>query len=133
MKHSKIWVNGCFDVLHIGHIKLLEYARSKGDRLIVGIDSDQRVKNLKGESRPFNCESDRAEMLRSIVFVDDVVIFGSEDEMCDIISKKGVDLIVVGDDYKGRRVVGEHLCPVDFFTKIPGYSTTSILNDMKDI
>lgn len=134
MKSFKtIWVNGCFDILHIGHIRLFEYAKSKGDRLIVGIDSDRRVKELKGESRPFNGQSDRCEMLRAISFIDDVVIFESEDEMCNLISQNDVDLIVVGDDYKGRRVVGEHLCPVDFFTKIPGHSTTSILNAMRDI
>ena len=67
----KVWTNGCFDILHIGHLKMLEYAKSKGDYLVVGIDTDARVKQLKGEDRPFNNEDDRKNFLLSIKFVDD--------------------------------------------------------------
>jgi len=128
-----IWVNGCFDVLHIGHIRLLEYARSKGDRLIVGIDTDQRVRELKGESRPFNNQKDRMEMLMSLKSVDDVFAFGSEEEMHKLLQENNIDLIVVGDDYRDKKVCGDHLAPVDFFAKLSNYSTTSILQYSKDI
>jgi D-beta-D-heptose 7-phosphate kinase/D-beta-D-heptose 1-phosphate adenosyltransferase len=128
-----IWVNGCFDVLHIGHIRLLEYARSKGDRLIVGIDTDRRVKRLKGETRPFNRQEDRREMLMSLKSVDDVFIFDSEEEMYRLLQENNIGLIVVGDDYRDKKVYGDHLAPVDFFSKLPGHSTTSILQYSKDI
>lgn len=124
-----IWVNGCFDVLHVGHIRLLNYAKSLGSNLMVGIDSDSRVKKLKGEDRPFNCEEDRREVLLSLGAVDEVVIFDSEEGMIGEIKKFRPDLMVVGNDYRFKDVVGEDLSPgVLFFKKIEGYSTTCILN-----
>jgi len=122
-----IWTNGCFDILHIGHIKMLEKAKSRGDVLIVGIDSDQRVRNLKGEGRPFNSQSDRKSFLESIKYVDEVKIFSSEQEMEDLVLKLGIDEIVVGEEYKGRNVVGSIHAPVYFFPRIGDYSTSKIL------
>jgi D-beta-D-heptose 7-phosphate kinase/D-beta-D-heptose 1-phosphate adenosyltransferase len=78
-----IWTNGCFDVLHRGHIELLKYAKSLGDWLVVGIDTDERVKNSKGESRPFNNIEDRVAMLESIKYVDEVVVFDTDCELED--------------------------------------------------
>jgi D-beta-D-heptose 7-phosphate kinase/D-beta-D-heptose 1-phosphate adenosyltransferase len=124
---KKIWTNGCFDILHIGHIKMLEKAKSRGDILIVGIDSDSRVKSLKGSDRPYNNENDRMEFLKSIRFIDEVFIFGSEKEMEDLVLSLGIDEIVVGEEYKDRNVVGSIHAPVYFFPRIGDYSTSKIL------
>ena len=125
---KKIWTNGCYDILHIGHIALFEYAKSLGDQLIVGIDSDKRVKQLKGEDRPFNCENDRKKMLDSIKYIDKVFIFDNQEQMCNIVKYNCIDAIVVGDEYKGRHVTASDIVnEVIYFPKIKGYSTTSIL------
>ena len=123
-----VWTNGCYDVLHVGHIRLFEYARSLGDALIVGIDSDRRVRELKGGSRPINNERDRREVLLSNRNIEDVVIFDSPEELCNLIKDKEIHTMVVGDDYKNRRVVGsQHAKSVVFFEKISGFSTTNII------
>jgi len=126
---KKIWTNGCYDILHVGHIALFEYAKSLGDQLIVGIDSDKRVKELKGKDRPFNCETDRKKMLESIKYIDQVFIFETQEEMCDILRYNSIDIIVIGDEYKHRQVTGSNIVKeVIYFPKITGYSTTSILD-----
>jgi D-beta-D-heptose 7-phosphate kinase/D-beta-D-heptose 1-phosphate adenosyltransferase len=120
-----IWTNGCFDVLHRGHIELLKYAKSLGDWLVVGIDTDERVKNSKGESRPFNNIEDRVAMLESIKYVDEVVVFDTD---CELEDKVLADVMVVGSDYKDKEVIGSrHVQQVKFFDRIDGYSTTKIL------
>ena len=123
----KIWTNGCFDILHVGHIKMLEFARSLGESLYVGIDSDKRVRSLKGEARPINNQENRKKILESLRVVDKVFIFNSKEEMEEILIENGLDLIVVGDEYKDGQVTGSEICPVKFFEKIPGISTTKIL------
>lgn len=123
-----IWVNGCFDIIHSGHIEILKYARSKGDSLIVGIDSDERVSSLKGKDRPINNQDQRKMILESIRYVDEVVIFSDPNEMCNHLLDKKVDLIIIGDEYIGRNITGSDLCEVNFFNKIPNLSTTSIIN-----
>jgi rfaE bifunctional protein nucleotidyltransferase chain/domain len=123
----KIWTNGCFDILHVGHIEMLKFARSLGDSLFVGIDSDSRVKDLKGNGRPINNEKDRKKLLESIRFVDKVFIFNTKEEMEQILIDQKIDLIVVGDEYKNGIVTGSDICKVSFFEKIPGISTTKIL------
>ncbi len=123
----KIWTNGCFDILHVGHIEMLKFARSLGDSLFVGIDSDSRVKDLKGNGRPVNSENDRKKLLESIKFVDKVFIFNTKEEMEQILIDQKIDLIVVGDEYKNGEVTGSGICNVKFFEKIPGISTTKIL------
>jgi len=125
-----IWVNGCFDVLHIGHIKLLEYAKSFGNHLVVGIDSDTRVSELKGENRPYNNQKNRKEFLESIKYVDNVVIFDNESELKNYLIKYKIDIIVIGDEYKDKRIVGSDIINnVYFFEKLPNLSTTNILNN----
>jgi D-beta-D-heptose 7-phosphate kinase/D-beta-D-heptose 1-phosphate adenosyltransferase len=136
-----IWVNGCFDILHIGHIDLLEYAKGLRDpkshylrlnRLIVGIDSDRRVKELKGIDRPINNENDRKRMLESLAVVDEVVIYDTEDQMCDFISTFDIDYMVIGEDYKDKRVLcREHSAnDVVFFPK-DNHSSSDIIDKIK--
>ena len=126
---KKIWTNGCFDIIHVGHIELFRYAKSLGNQLIVGIDSDLRVKKLKGENRPINCEHDRKILLESIKYIDKVFIFDSQNDMRDILKFLAINTIVVGDDYKNKYVTGSELVNnVIYFPKLPRYSTTSILN-----
>ena len=129
---NNVWTNGCFDVLHIGHIKLFEYAKTLGNKLTVGIDSDSRVKELKGNSRPINNEKNRLEFLLSIKYIDQVVIFSSEEDLCNQLIKNHIDTIVIGDDYKYKRVVGQDIVDnIVFFQKIRNLSTTNILEFIK--
>ena len=132
-KNKIIWTNGCFDILHTGHIELLKFAKSKGDFLFVGIDSDKRVKNLKGEKRPINSQWDRKKMLESIKYVDKVFIFDDEHNMEEILIDNKIDLIVIGDEYTDKKVTGSRFCEILFFKKIPGKSTTNLINKILDI
>lgn len=126
-KMKKVWVNGTFDVLHIGHIKLLEYASTFGS-VRVGIDSDDRVREKKGDGRPYNNIEDRMEFIRGIRFVDSVVSFDSDDSLVDRIKEYEPDYMVIGDDYNQENIIGiEHIPEVMFFNKIRGKSTSSIL------
>lgn len=128
----KVWVNGTFDVLHVGHLKLLEFAAQFGT-LRVGIDTDKRVKELKGEDRPFNNQEDRKKMLEAIKYVDEVVLFDSRDELIECVKNYEPDFMVVGDDYQGKTVFGsEHAKKLVFFEKIPNYSSSKILNYYKN-
>ncbi|NBW33785.1 MAG: hypothetical protein EBR30_01870 [Cytophagia bacterium] len=129
----KIWVNGAFDILHIGHIKLLKHAAAMG-YLRVGIDTDERIKELKGPNRPFNCFKDRKEMLESLRFVDEVVGFSSEQELIDEIKLYQPHVMVIGSDYKDKRIVGsEFINKIVYFDRLENVSTTSILEYEKDI
>ena len=123
-----IWTNGCYDILHVGHIALFKYAKSLGGNLIVGIDSDDRVNKLKGNGRPINNQNDRKEMFESIKFIDEVIIFNTKEEMCDLLTKKNINTIVIGDDYKDKPVTGSDIIKdIVFFKKIGNYSTTNYL------
>ncbi|MCG6911751.1 MAG: bifunctional D-glycero-beta-D-manno-heptose-7-phosphate kinase/D-glycero-beta-D-manno-heptose 1-phosphate adenylyltransferase HldE [Deltaproteobacteria bacterium] len=103
-----VFTNGCFDILHVGHIKLLHAAAAEGDRLIVGLNSDSSVKRLKGDSRPIVPEEERAELLASIRGVDLVVVFG-EDTPIDLIRRLKPDVLVKGGDYTPETVVGHDI------------------------
>jgi rfaE bifunctional protein nucleotidyltransferase chain/domain len=123
-----IWVNGCFDVLHRGHVELLKYAKSLGKHLIVGIDADWRIEKSKGTSRPFNKQEDRKFMLESIKYVDEVVVFETDSELRGLICRIDPDVMVVGSEYKYKTVKGsEHCKEIKFFDRIGDYSTTKIL------
>ena len=129
-KHSmkKVWTNGCFDVLHRGHIELFEYAKSLGEKLIVGIDSDAKVKQDKGNERPINCVKDRKFILESISYVDEVLIFDSTQELENLIKQTKPDIMVIGSDWKDKPVVGQkYTKKLLFFDRIGNYSTTEIL------
>jgi rfaE bifunctional protein nucleotidyltransferase chain/domain len=127
---KRIWTNGCFDILHVGHMRLFKYAKSLGDYLTVGIDSDKRVKKLKGPSRPINNENTRKEMLLSVKWIDNVVVFDDESEL-DFLVSKLADKMVVGSDYIDKDVIGSSHCDVLFFDKILDFSTTRIINEIR--
>ena len=130
MPTTNIWVNGCFDILHIGHIELLKYAKSLGHRLIVGIDTDERIKESKGPHRPFNKLQDRKKFLESIRYVDKVVQYSSDQELKDNLKNNNIEIMVIGSDWQGKRVVGEKVVKkVVFFDRIGEHSTTRILNN----
>lgn len=122
----KVFTNGCFDILHKGHIELLAYCKSLGD-VTVGLNSDDSVKRLKGSSRPMNTESDRKRILEAIRYVDEVVIFG-EDTPYELLLRLKPDVIVKGGDYRAHEVIGSDLCEVRIFETVKGYSTTNIIN-----
>jgi D-beta-D-heptose 7-phosphate kinase/D-beta-D-heptose 1-phosphate adenosyltransferase len=129
----RIVVNGTFDILHRGHIEMLEYARSLGDHLLVCIDTDSRVKELKGPDRPINNQSDRAFMLNALKCVDAVWYFADEAELEYILETYQPDIMVKGSDYEHRRIVGEHLCKeIKFYELVPEYSTTKLIQRITD-
>ena len=128
---KKIWVNGTFDVLHIGHIRLILHAASLGI-LRVGIDTDERVRSKKGIERPFNKLDDRMEFLSAITGVDSVVSFGTDDELRNCIKEWDADVMVIGGEYKYKEIIGlENVPNIEFFEKIEGFSTTNILKNKK--
>ena len=126
-----IFTNGCFDILHIGHIKYLEEAKSYGDVLILGLNSDNSVRRLKGENRPINREYERAYILGALEVVDFVVIFG-EDTPYNLIKIIKPDILVKGGDYKDKKIVGSDIAKevrlVDF---VEGKSTTNIIKKIQ--
>jgi D-beta-D-heptose 7-phosphate kinase/D-beta-D-heptose 1-phosphate adenosyltransferase len=125
---TKVFVNGTFDILHPGHIALLRYAVDLGQQLLVAIDSDRRVRELKGEDRPFFDQADRKFIVESIAGVDEVVIFDSDQELEDIIFKYRPDIMVKGSDYENKHIIGaEHCGHIEFFPRLDEYSTTRIL------
>lgn len=129
----KVWVNGTFDVLHIGHIRLLEYANTFGD-VRVGLDTDERISILKGHNRPFNCLPFRVEFLNSIKYVNDVVIFDTDEELIKRIKDYSPDIMVIGSDYKNKPIIGsEYVKKIVYFERIEDLSTTNILTYGKNI
>ncbi|AQW81162.1 D,D-heptose 1-phosphate adenosyltransferase / 7-phosphate kinase [Campylobacter pinnipediorum subsp. pinnipediorum] len=127
-----VFTNGCFDILHVGHTKYLSKARDFGDILVVGLNSDDSVRRLKGETRPINNQNDRASMLSSLGFVDYVIIF-DEDTPYELIKKLKPDILVKGADYKDKDVVGSDLVKdVRLVEFVPNKSTTNIINRIKN-
>ena len=123
-------MNGCFDVLHFGHFKLIEYAVSFGGKLVIGIDSDERVKYLKGSDRPFHSQEQRRFNLMQIKGVGDVVTFDSEVELRKQLELYSPDIFVIGDEYMYKPIIGgEHAKKIKFYTKIDGLSTTKLLDE----
>ena len=128
-KKITVWVNGTFDVLHRGHLELLEYASNRGT-VRVGIDTDERVKQIKGKERPFNVCEDREYFISRINGVHSVVTFGSDDELCEKIKEWSPDYLIVGSDYKNKNVIGSQFAgEVIYFDRIGDYSTTKILSN----
>jgi|TARA_R100001377_G_C3121506_1_gene86072 D-beta-D-heptose 7-phosphate kinase/D-beta-D-heptose 1-phosphate adenosyltransferase len=126
----RIWVNGCFDVLHRGHFELFKYAKSLGDELVVGIDTDFKVSQDKGPDRPYNNLQDRIFALQSIKYIDKVISFNSRTELSNLIKFYGPDILVVGSDWRDGDIVGKQFThEVCFFERIPQYSTTKVLKN----
>lgn len=126
-----IFVNGTFDIVHVGHIELLNFAKQLGTKLIVAIDSDDRVNKLKGQSRPINNESERKFLLENLKAVDEVKIFSTDEELISIIST--CDIMVKGSDYIDKPIVGQNVCKqIIFFDRINGYSTTEKIQSIID-
>jgi rfaE bifunctional protein nucleotidyltransferase chain/domain len=129
----KIIVNGTFDILHRGHVELLEHAKSLGEFLLVCIDTDERVKELKGANRPINNQNDRAFMLQGLKCVDAVWTFNSEKDLEQICEMYQADIMVKGKDYEGKRIVGaEHCKEIKLVELVDGYSTTNIIQRITD-
>lgn len=123
-----VFTNGCFDVLHQGHRKLLQEAKELGDLLVVGLNSDDSIKRLKGETRPINSVGSRVEALTALPFVDTVIVF-EEDTPLELLKELRPDILVKGGDYLPEEIVGREL--VDEVVVIPlmeGVSTTNLLN-----
>ena len=124
------FVNGCFDILHVGHIFLFEFSKLHCDHLIVAIDSDDRIKQSKGDKRPFNNLQDRLIMLRSVKYIDEVVFFCIDNELCNLVKNYNPDIMVVGEEYKDKSFIGsQYAKKILFFRKLDGYSTTKILEN----
>lgn len=122
---KSVFVNGTFDILHPGHIRLLSYAKSLGDRLFVAIDSDDRVKQLKGPRRPINQVNERREMLLALKSVDEVEIFSTAEELELLIKQIQPYIMVIGSDYRNRTVIGSEFARhLIFYERIPNQSTT---------
>jgi D-beta-D-heptose 7-phosphate kinase/D-beta-D-heptose 1-phosphate adenosyltransferase len=131
-----VFTNGCFDLLHPGHIGSLEQARALGDALIVGLNSDASVRQLKGAGRPVLPERERAEILAALEFIDAVVIF---DELTprEVIARLLPDVLVKGGDWPGDQIVGREEVEaaggrVVSIPIVPGYSTSAILQKIRE-
>jgi D-beta-D-heptose 7-phosphate kinase/D-beta-D-heptose 1-phosphate adenosyltransferase len=127
---SLVFTNGCFDILHTGHVSYLEFARDQGDALVIGLNSDESVRRNKGPLRPINSQEDRGRVLRSLRAVDYVVVF-DDDEPRPIIEKILPDVLVKGRDWahyvSGRDVVEAHGGKVVLADLVEGRSTTSTI------
>ncbi len=131
-----VTTNGCFDILHAGHVRYLEKAKSFGDILIVALNSDKSVKSIKGEGRPINNENDRAEVLSALRSVDYVVLF-DEDSPLDLLLQIKPDVHTKGADYTIETLpeakgIMENGGRIEFITFVEGKSTTSIIEKMKN-
>ncbi len=127
------FINGCFDVLHIGHVELVKYAKTKCDYLIVALDTDDRVSSLKGPNRPFNSLEDRMAMMGALKGVDEVRSFSTASQLENLIKLYQPDVMIVGSDWQGKKVIGgDHAKELVYFRRIDGYSTTKILENSTD-
>jgi len=126
----RIFVNGTFDILHMGHLDLLNYAKSLGTHLLVAIDSDNRVTEKKGSDRPFNKIANRISLLNNLKAVDEVKIFNNEFELEIIIQNYKPDIMIVGSDWKGKIVIGsKYAKQLIFFDRKIDESTTKTIEN----
>lgn len=125
---KRIFVNGSFDILHTGHLNLLNYSKSLGDYLLVAIDSDSRIKEKKGNDRPFNNQINRFELMKCLKPVDDVKIFHTDEELINIIKDYSPDIMIVGSDWKGKNVIGSQYAKnMHFYERVNDESTTATI------
>ena len=131
-----VFTNGCFDILHLGHLDYLGKASELGHKLIVGLNTDASVKRLKGASRPINNEQARAMVLANLAIVDAVVLF-KEDTPYELIQRIAPNVLVKGSDYRVEEIIGHDIILENGGSVIPtemleGYSTTSIIEKMQN-
>lgn len=127
-----VFTNGCFDILHVGHVAYLKEAKNLGDILVVGVNSDASIKRLKGELRPVNNLSDRILLLEALECVDYIIAFDSDSPL-DLIASIGPDILVKGGDYLGREIIGsEYAKQVKLINFLDGYSSTNIINKIRE-
>jgi rfaE bifunctional protein nucleotidyltransferase chain/domain len=130
---KRVFVNGTFDLLHRGHLELLNYAKSLGDRVYVAIDTDRRVSEKKGPTRPIYNQEERKFFLENLKSVDKVLFFDSDLELESIINFIQPDLMVVGSDWKGKSVIGSmYAAELIFFDRIGDYATTKTVQSIID-
>jgi rfaE bifunctional protein nucleotidyltransferase chain/domain len=127
---KKVFVNGAFDVLHSGHLDLLDFAGMLGGHLLVAIDTDARIEYNKGIGRPFNPLSIRKHIMSMLKPVNSVKVFGSDEELVDIIRRYQPDVMVKGSDWRGKTILGEEYCKeIVFYERTNGQSTTKAIED----
>ena len=132
-KWVKVFVNGTFDLLHPGHISLLNYAKSLGDYLVVGIDTDDRVREKKGETRPIYNQDDRGLMLVALSAVDEVTYFSSDESLEALVKDVKPAIMVVGSDWKDKSVIGSYwAAELKFFDRIEKYATSKTVQCIID-
>ena len=124
---TKVLVNGAFDILHSGHINLLKYAKYIGDYLIVALDTDQRIKQAKGNDRPINNQRIRKMIMETLKPVDEVLLFSTDEELINIMKK--ADIRVIGSDWKDKEIVGKEHCKLLFYNRINDESTTNTIEN----
>lgn len=130
---KKVFVNGTFDLIHSGHIHLLNYAKSLGDFLYVAIDTDERVKEKKGESRPIYNLEERIFHLQNIKPVDVVLSFSTDEQLENLVKIVKPDIMVVGSDWKGKSVIGSYYAAeLIFFDRIEEYASTKTIQSIID-
>ena len=130
---KKVFVNGTFDLLHTGHLELLNFAKSHGDYLIVAIDDDNRVREKKGFDRPIHNQNERRFFLNMLKPVNQVEIFSSDKELEELIKGFNPDIMIVGSDYMNKKVIGsQYAKQLRFFKRIDEYSTTKIIQSIID-
>lgn len=130
-----VFTNGCFDLIHLGHVDYLEKARMLGDKLVIGLNSDDSVSRFKGPERPLQDQISRARVLAAMQFID-LVVFFNEDTPLNLITELLPDILVKGSDYLADNIVGANVVKknggvvktIDF---VPGYSTTRIVEKIK--
>tara|TARA_A200000159_G_C7166351_1_gene273482 strand:- start:138 stop:569 length:432 start_codon:yes stop_codon:yes gene_type:complete len=132
-KWVKVFVNGTFDLLHPGHISLLNYAKSLGDYLVVGIDTDDRVREKKGSTRPIYNQEDRGLMLIALSAVDEVTYFSSDESLEALVKDVKPAIMVVGSDWKDKSVIGSYwAAELKFFDRIEKYATSKTVQCIID-
>lgn len=129
---KRIFVNGTFDIVHVGHINLLNYAKSLGNYLLVAIDTDERVRSLKGKDRPINSQSERSFLLSNLKAVDEVKFFNDDAELISILVDYKPDIIVKGSDHKEGSKLSKMYCNEVIFYERDGNSTTKKIQDIVD-
>lgn len=130
-----VFTNGCFDILHLGHVDYLEKARQRGDKLVLGLNTDSSVRRLKGEDRPLNDQYARARLLAALAFVDALTYF-DEDTPYELIKELKPDILVKGNDYLAENIVGADIVianggKVETIALVEGFSTTNMIEKIK--